>query len=160
LTGVTGGIVFAGFLQAVEASRRSFAALVCLLPATVAVVASVFISSAAGDGLSPGFLLSARKARGAPTPRSGGLHLRLVSELMRRTNDVVRSDAPIADVLRELKRCRDDILVVIDAKSRRVSGVVNPDHVKELLGQEESVTGTAFDVMITPPPLREDEPLT
>lgn len=130
-----------------------------LLPATVAVVASVFVASA-GSEESPPLLLIGRQARGAPA-RSGRLQSRRVSELMRRTSDTVQSDAPIAEVLSLLKHCRDDILVVVDPEHRgRVVGVVSLDHVKAWMGNEQAATGTAFDVMTTPSSLREGEPLT
>jgi CIC family chloride channel protein len=131
-----------------------------VFPVTVAVVVSVFLSSALRDETSQVIRL-ARRGMNAMARRTGGaLHNQRVSDLMRPTHDVVSGDTPMAEVLRCLRVCRDDILIVEDEQqARRVVGVVNLDNVKALMGQGGSVAGKARDMMIPAPLLGERDAL-
>ncbi|MBI5533156.1 MAG: chloride channel protein [Deltaproteobacteria bacterium] len=131
-----------------------------VFPATLAVVASVFVSSAMRDDTVPVLRLARRGIDAMAGRRSGVLHEQTVAELMLPTQDVIAPDLAMAEVLRYLRVCRDDILVVEDPQQAgRVVGVVNLDNVKALMGDRADAQGVARDVMMDAPMLSERDVL-
>jgi CIC family chloride channel protein len=125
------------------------------MPATIAVVAAVFMTSALHDEGT-----RAVRKRGAPSRDSAALHERRVGELTRRMLDTVRTDTAIAEVVRALRASRHDLLVVLEAgESGRVVGVVKLEDMKPLLGKETEPAGTAAEVMVTCPVMQQADTL-
>lgn len=129
------------------------------LPATVAVVSAVFLSSLI-QRARPDSPLGARGPLVMAGEGTRPLHSRLVRDLTRRSQDVVPIDLPMPEVLRRLRLCRDGILVVVDpGDGGRIAGVVSSDDVRPLLGSGAHDGGTARELINPVEELKEQHTL-
>lgn len=129
------------------------------LPATVAVVSAVFLSSLI-QRARPDSPAAARGPLATAGEGTRPLHTRLVRDLTRKSQDVVPIDMPMPDVLRCLRLCRDGILIVVDTSDGgRVAGVVNSDDVRPLLGGRSDDSGSARELVVPVEELKEQHTL-
>jgi len=129
------------------------------LPATVAVVSAVFLSSLI-QRARPDSPLGPRGPLVLAAEGSRQLHVQVVRDLTRPSQDVVPIDMPMPEVLRCLRLCRDGILVVVDpGDGGRIAGVVNSEDVRPLLGSRSHDEGTARELVVPVEELKEQHTL-